>query len=279
MPMADTVRYESLGPAIAQIALARSEKRNALDVEMIYGINDAFDLALGDDAVKVIVVAADGEHFSAGHDFRSRQTPSDYHRVGTWGGYELPGAEGWMAREEELYFHLVRRWRDAPKPTIAAVQGVVIGGALPLVWACDIIVAADDAVFCDPTVAMGVNGVEYFAHPWEFGPRKAKEMLFTGDRIDAREAAALGMVNKVVPRAELGQSTLAMAERIATKPSFALKLAKQSVNDAVDAQGQYTALRSAMGLQQLAHSHNQMVFGSPVDPGAMPKRNPVRSAE
>jgi enoyl-CoA hydratase len=128
-------------------------------------------------------------------------------------------------------------------------------------------VAADDALFSDPVVAMGVNGVEYFAHPWEFGARKAKELLFTGEWVTAADAHRLGMVNHVVPPAELRSFTMTMAARIAQRPGFALKLAKESVNQALDAQGQFTALRAAFSLQHLAHAHNRVRFGIPVDPG------------
>ena len=108
-----------------------------------------------------------------------------------------------MAWEEELYFQMCWRWRNIPKPLIAAAQGKTIAGGLMLLWVADIIVAADDALFSDPVVGMGVNGVEYFAHPWEFGARKAKELLFTGDWVTAADAHRLGMVNQVVPAAEL----------------------------------------------------------------------------
>jgi enoyl-CoA hydratase len=114
---------------------------------------------------------------------------------------------------------------------------------------------------------MGVNGVEYFAHPWEFGARKAKELLFTGDWVTAEQARELGMVNHVVPRDDLQSFTMGMAGRIAQRPSFALKLAKESVNQTLEAQGQWTALRSAFSLQHLAHAHNRVRFGIPVDPG------------
>ncbi|HAB44730.1 MAG TPA: enoyl-CoA hydratase, partial [Gammaproteobacteria bacterium] len=122
------------------------------------------------------------------------------------------------------------RWRNIPKPIIAEVQGKVIAGGLMLIWVCDMIIASDDASFSDPVVAFGVNGVEYFAHPWEVGVRKAKEMLFTGEAISAEDAKSFGMVNHVVPRAELTEFTTDMAEHIAQRPSFGLKLAKQSVN-------------------------------------------------
>jgi enoyl-CoA hydratase len=135
-----------------------------------------------------------------------------------------------------------------------------------LVWVCDIVIASEEATFSDPVVAFGVNGVEYFGHPWEFGVRKAKEMLFTGGIMSAQDARLTGMVNHVVPREDLSGFTMRMAERIAQRPSMGLRLAKQSVNQAQDAQGFWTALQAAMSLQQLGHSHNAEVFGMSVDP-------------
>ena len=105
--------------------------------------------------------------------------------------------------------------------------------------------AADDAAFADPTVSFGVCGHEYFTHVWEVGIRKAKEMLFTSDEIKADDALRLGMVNQVVPRAELMDATLAMARKIATKSRFALKLTKLAANGVQDAQGREVALRNA----------------------------------
>jgi enoyl-CoA hydratase len=215
----------------------------------------------------VIVLQADGPHFSSGHDMRDRESHREFDLVSPHGGYGRPGQEGQMAWEEEVYFQMCWRWRNIPKPVIAAAQGKTIAGGLMLLWIADVIIAADDALFSDPVVGMGVNGVEYFAHPWEFGARKAKELLFTGDWVTADDAHRLGMVNRVVPADELRSSTMALAAKIAQRPSFALKLAKESVNQALEAQGQWTALRSAFSLQHLAHAHNRVRFGMPVDPG------------
>jgi enoyl-CoA hydratase len=266
----ETIRYEDPAPGVARVVLARPEVRNAQDRRMTYELNAAFDRAAQDDAVKVVVLAGDGPHFSAGHDLRDRTPAGELGIVGTWAGFDQPGAEGFMANEEEVYLQMCWRWRNLPKPTIASVHGKTIAGGLMLVWVCDLVVAADDALFSDPTVAMGVNGVELFAHPWELGARKAKELLFTGDWLTAEEARSLGMVNRVVPRASLEEETLALASRIATKPSFALKLAKASVNQALDAAGQWTAHQAAFSLHQVGHAHNREVFGMAVDPGGLP---------
>ena len=259
------ITYE-VSEGVARIALNRVEVRNAQDKAMLYELNDAFDLASRDDEVKVIVLAANGPHFSSGHDLADRTDVTEFSQVSNWGGYDKPGAEGRQALEEEIYLGLCWRWRNLPKPTIAEVQGKVIAGGLMLVWVCDLIVAAEDTTFSDPVVAFGVNGVEYFAHPWEFGARKAKELLFTGGRMTAQEALSCGMVNHVVARADLTTFTSDLAARIARRPSMGLRLAKQSVNQALDAQGFYTALQAAMSLQQLGHANNEIVHGRAVDP-------------
>ena len=146
-----------------------------------------------------------------------------------------------------------------------------------LAWACDIIIASDDAIFVDPVVAMGVSGVEWFLHPWELGPRKAKELLFTGNAWNAQEAYRLGMVNHVVPGAELAAFTEAMAAKIATKPAFALKATKQAVNAALDAQGQTVATDAAFQIHHLCHYHNRAMFGGEADPAGMPSLTDKKS--
>ena len=257
-----TLRYEPLdGGTIARISMSRPEVRNAQDRRMTYELDDAFAAAAADAAVKVVILAGDGPHFSSGHDLKDPKTytPPPVNLVG---GLGQAGTEGYMANEEEIYIGMCRRWRELTKPTIASVQGKTIAGGLMLMWVCDLIIASDDATFCDPTVAFGVNGVEWFCHPWELGPRKAKELLFTGDVLTAAEAASLGMVNRVVPRDQLEAATLALARRIAEKPSFALKLAKLSVNQAVDAQGFPAAQQAAFALHHLAHAARQETVGS-----------------
>jgi len=265
-----TVRYEIRDPGdggIAIVTLDRPETRNAQNKRMTYELNACFDDAARSSAVKVIVLEAAGPHFSSGHDLHDRESHREFDLVSPNAGFSRDGQEGQMAFEEEVYFQMCWRWRNLPKPVIAAAQGKTIAGGLMLLWVADIILAADDASFSDPVVGMGVNGVEYFAHPWEFGARKAKELLFTGDFIGAEDAMRLGMVNHVVPASELHDAALALARRIAGRPSFALKLAKESVNQTLDAQGQWTALRSAFMTQHLAHAHNRVRFGMPVDPG------------
>ena len=236
---------------------------------MLYELDAALREAAHDNDVKVIVLAADGPHFSSGHDLRDEAKVADFEPVSLWGGTDLHAAEGHMAAEQEIYLGMCWRWRNLPKPTIVQVQGKVIAGGLMLVWPFDLVVASDDAEFSDPVVAFGVNGHEFFSHVWELGARKAKEMLFTGAAFSAEECHRLGMVNHVVARDELEAFTLALAERIASRPSMGLKLAKLSVNQSLDAQGQWTALNSAFALHHLGHSHAAEVHGMRVDPAGV----------
>jgi enoyl-CoA hydratase len=248
---------------VAVVRMNRPQYRNAQNSAMTYALDEAFYEAAADDEVGVIVLAGVGDHFSAGHDIGSpeRDVDTSYdRRAGLWWDHVgRAGAESRIAREEEVYLGMCRRWRELPKPTIAAVQGACVAGALMLAWSCDLIVAADDAFFADPVVRMGIPGVEYFAHPWVMGPRFAKEFLFLGERVGAERALALGMVNRVVPRGDLEREVLHIATRIAEMPRMGLALTKKAVNQAEDLMGLQTGMDSVFGLHQLAHAHNAEV--------------------
>ncbi len=269
----ESILYDSPSPHVARIVLNRPETRNAQDTRLLYELNDAFDAAARDDSIKVIILAANGPHFSAGHDLReenAHQKMLEHETVGTWCGFTCAGAEAQMAREKEIYIGFSERWRNVPKPTIAAVQGRCVAGGLMLIWPCDIIIASDDAQFCDPVVSFGIGGVEFFAHPWELGPRKAKELLFTSDWLSAEEARGLGMVNQVVPRDKLQAAAVEMAEKIAKKSLFALKLTKEAVNVAEDVQGRPQAMQTSFALHQLAHTHWLKLHDMLIDPTGLP---------
>jgi enoyl-CoA hydratase len=268
-----TILYENPTQHVARIVLNRPETRNSQDTRLLYELNDAFDLAAQDDTVKVIILAANGPHFSAGHDLReqnSYQKMSEFRTVGTWCGFTCAGAEAQMAREKEIYIGFSERWRNVPKPTIAAVQGRCVAGGLMLVWPCDIIIASDDAQFSDPVVSFGIGGVEFFQHPWEVGVRKAKEMLFTSDFLSAEEAKQLGMVNQIVPKEKLQDTALEMAAKITKKSLFALKLTKEAVNVAQDVQGRAQAMQTSFALHQLAHTHWSKLYNMLIDPTGLP---------
>jgi len=272
--MTDAILYESLPSGIARIVLNRADTRNAQDTAFLYALNDAFDRAAQDEAVKVIILAANGPHFSSGHDLMEPDRVERFaahRRVDTYDRIKGPGAEQTLVREKEIYFGFSERWRNIPKVTIAQVQGKCIAGGLMLAWPCDLIVASDDAQFQDNTLLMGVAGVEYLAHPWEIGVRKAKEWLFTSEWLGAEEARALGMVNRVVPRERLEAECLGLARTIAEKSHFTLALGKLALNAAEDAQGRRAAMETAFAYHQLAHAHNKLLFGKNIDPSFMEK--------
>lgn len=260
----ELVRLERRG-ATAVVTMNRPRYRNAQNSAMTYALDSAFAQAVDDDSVAVIVLAGAGEHFSAGHDIgspgRDVEKTFDRRAVLWWDHVGRAGADHRYAREMEVYLGMCRRWRELPKPTIAMVQGACLAGGLMLAWVCDLVIAAEDAYFADPVVRMGIPGVEYFAHPWMLGSRFAKEVLFTGDRFDARRAYEVGMVNRVVPRADLLSHTLDVAERIAEMPRFGLALTKRAVNQSEDLMGMRPGMDAAFGLHHLAHAHNAEVAG------------------
>lgn len=263
---APLVRREDPAPAIARIVLARPQVRNAQNPELLAQLDQAFSAAALDSRIKVIVLAADGPDFSSGHDLTAGFGLPEGPIATIAAGLDAPGAEGHFAFECDAYLGLCKRWRDIPKPTIGQAHGRTIAGGLMLLWPMDLIVASEDATFADPVTAFAVNGVEYFTHVWELGHRKAREFLFTGEPITAAQAHQLGMVNHVVPRPELESFTLDLASRIARRPAFGLRLAKLSVNQTLDAQGQTTALDGALALHNLGHAANLARHGQLIDP-------------
>ncbi|MEV5687240.1 enoyl-CoA hydratase [Streptomyces sp. NPDC052164] len=271
------VLYERRGP-VAHVTLNRPRYRNAQNSAMTYALDAAFYRAAEDGEVRAVVLAGAGDHFSAGHDIGTPQRDAHLpfeRRAGLWWDHsDKTGAESRFARESEVYLGMCRRWRELPKPVVASVQGACVAGGLMLAWICDLIVASEDAFFADPVVRMGIPGVEYFAHPWVMPPRIAKEFLFTGDRMSARRAYEVGMVNRVVERAELAERTHELALRIAEMPRLGLALTKRAVNQAEDLQGLHSGLDSVFGLHHLAHAHNAETAADPLggmDVAAMKK--------
>ncbi|NKY42687.1 enoyl-CoA hydratase [Nocardia cerradoensis] len=247
------IEYE-VADKIATISLNRPEAANAQNGELLEELDAAWQKAGADDDVAVIVLRANGKHFSAGHDLKDR----------SWPDPSTITLERIYAIESRKYLEFSLRWRNIPKPSIAAVQGRCIAGGLLLCWPCDLIVAAEDALFSDPVVMMGIGGVEYHGHTWELGPRKAKEILFTGRAVTAREAEQIGMVNTVVPRDQLDSHTRALAERIAAMPPFGLRQAKRAVNQTLDVQGFYAAIQSVFDVHQTGHGNALSVNGYPI---------------
>ena len=259
----DIVTYEA-ADGIAWIAMNRPKYNNAQNGRMTYELDAAFMRAVADDEVKVIVLRGEGKHFSAGHDIGTpgRDVHLSQERVTSWYDHaNKEGGEYLYVREAEAYLGMCRRWRDIPKPTIAAVQGACIAGGLMLAWVCDLIVATDDAYFSDPVVRMGIPGVEYFAHPYELNPRIAKEFLFTGNKMGAERAYQMGMVNQISTRDTLLDDVTAVATKVAAMPRLGLALTKQAINNVEDLQGKRQGMEAAFAWHHFAHAHNDVVSG------------------
>ena len=278
------VRYSVEGP-VAWITMDRTRFNNVQNSQMTYALDDAFGRAVNDDSVKVIVLGGAGKHFSAGHDIGTpgRDVHKSWDRKHLWYDHtNKPGAEFLYTREQEVYLGMCRRWREAPKPTIAMVQGACIAGGLMLAWVCDLIVASDDAFFQDPVVRMGIPGVEYFAHAFELPPRVAKEFLFLGQRMSAQRAEQFGMVNRVVPRDELEKTAREIALGISEMPRLGLALTKQAINHVEDLRGKRTAMDAVFHMHHFAHAQNDLVSGNSLaglDGKAMASANKKQAGE
>ena len=247
---------------IARIELNRPETRNAQHRALLVELGDAFHRAEADDTVRVVILSGVGTMFSSGHDMGSKEHLEErdpgplQHVTRRTNGGSRDGVEGRMLQEWHYFFENTRRWRSLRKITIAQVHGPVYAAGLMLMWACDLIVAATGTTFADVVgTRLGMCGVEYFGHPWEFGPRKAKELLLTGDSMTAEEAYQLGMVSKIFPLEKISELTDEWALRIARLPTMTALLVKESVNQTVDMMGFTNALNAAFSLHQINHAH------------------------
>jgi enoyl-CoA hydratase len=262
-------KYEVDGP-IAIITIDRADKANAVNGQTLDEMDACFTTAAEDRDIRVIVLRAEGKHFSSGHDMSGSDdaigdaADPEKAKQSAQLDWKERGLQAIYEWEAVHYLGYSRKWRDIPKPTIAAVQGQCIAGGLMLCWPCDLIIAADNAQFSDPVLRMGIGGVEYHGHTWELGPRKAKEMLFTARKFSAEESERLGMVNRVVPLDELMDQTMALAREIAEMHPFALTQAKRIVNQTVDIQGFYSALQSGFDMHSVGHGNALSVNGYPV---------------
>ena len=270
----DGIVYETDAPVlyategvVAWVRMNRPRYNNAQNSQMTYALDAAFRRAVDDPAVKVIILAGEGKHFSAGHDIGTpgRDVKRSFDRVSLWPDHVgKPGAEFLYTREQEVYLGMCRRWREMPKPTIAMVQGACIAGGLMLAWVCDFIVASEDAFFQDPVLRMGIPGVEYFAHAFELPPRVAKEFLLLGEKMPAARAHELGMVNRIAPRDGLEAAARAVAARLAEMPALGLSLGKQAINHVEELRGKRSAMDATFHMHHFAHAQNDLLHGNAI---------------
>ena len=244
-----TVLYEKIDN-IARITLNRPQKRNAQDYQLILELDEAIKEAERDDEVRVVILAGAGPSFSSGHDLSGMGREGER-------AFSRMGGEDHRRFEQEVFVDKCLYIRGLRKPTIAQVQGHCIAAGMMLACMCDLIVASEDARFSNPVVRMAASAAEIPVEAWELGIRKAKELLFTGDAIDAQEARRLGMVNRVVPRDRLEAEVMEMARRIALMPPVALAITKESLNRTQDIQGFHLSTLAHFDAHMLAHGSNE----------------------
>src|SRR5215469_11241501 len=228
------VQYEP-DEKVGVITLNRPEKLNAISVDLQQQLTEAFARADADPQTSVVLLRAEGRSFCAGYDISARE----------------PGTDDWRSDPTRAHDHLAPQlefemmpW-TMRKPVIASVQGHVLGGGCELVMLCDLTIAADNATFGEPEVRFSSVGPA-IVMPLIIGYKKARELLYFGDTIDARSALELGMVNRVVPLAELREASLRWAKRLSLVSPEALYAAKRAVNRGADAAGFRTALYAGL---------------------------------
>ena len=215
----------SIANRVARVHLNRPRYKNAQSRAMLEEMDAAFASADADPEVNVILLTGAGEHFSSGHDLGTPEEREDQQQR-PWRG----GVRGWYEKTYDIFFANTLRWRNLSKPTVAGVQGYCIFGGWMIASAMDVIVAADDAMFLG-------SHFQYFSMPWDLPPRKVKELLFESRFVDAQEACELGLVNRVVPCAELESHVVEWAERVARNDPFQMRMAKAATNHAEETQG------------------------------------------
>jgi enoyl-CoA hydratase len=219
---------------VAQVVLNRPRYRNAQSYRMLDEIDQAFDLARADEAVRIVIVRGAGGVFSTGHDLGTPEGMEYRYALGA-----KPGIQTYD-QFKKYNLDLLVKWRNFPKPTVAMVEGYCIYAGWMLAAAMDVVFAAEDAEFLG-------GFVEYNSIPWDIGVRRAKELVFESRFISAGEAARYGFVNRVYPKADLERETLAWARRVAENSPEALRMAKIQMNKAQDAQGFSQAVEDSLG--------------------------------
>ena len=233
-----TVLYE-VRDGVALLTLNRPEKLNALSPELLDELEASLDRAGGDPEVRVVVIRGAGRAFSTGYDLEAFA-----HRP-------LLSPEAWRERHRRNIDRWLRIW-NLPKPVIAQVHGYVLAGACEMTLACDLTVAAEGTRFGEPEIR-DVSGPPTMFMPWVLGLKKTKELLLTGDLVDAREAERIGLINRVVPAERLEEQTLALAHRLARLEPAALAFNKVSINRTYEVMGLLTALSMNQELMALIH--------------------------
>ncbi len=231
--MTGRIRYEPHGP-VASLTLDRPEKLNAIDAAMLDEITSALDRAEEDKDVRALLLKGEGRAFSAGFDLQMDEPPDGVSK-----------AEH-IRRELRRDFDLIMRVWDFPKPTIAAVHGYCLGSSLEISAVCDMTIAARSCRFGVPEVRFG-SGIVCLILPWVIGLKPTNELLLLAENdISADRAAAIGLVNRVVPDEELAEAALAVANEVALNDTLAVRLTKKAIHRSLDIAGLRQALDEAL---------------------------------
>jgi enoyl-CoA hydratase len=244
----ETILYETAGP-VATITLNRPQSLNAISPQMTAELHTALDAADADAAVRAIVLTGAGRGFSAGYDIARR--PDGRSSLDPTGVEVADFLKRWWTTDSNSVRHLLHLWQLGT-PVIAAVHGWVMGGGFWYSLACDITLAADDAVFAQPEVRHISNTTFLFAAL--AGWKAAHRYSLTGDHFDAAEALRLGIVNEVVPAAELMSRARALAERIARVPEPSVRMNKAITCYGMLAMGVGAGMLANIPLSALAHA-------------------------
>src|SRR5271154_1231049 len=229
-----TILVEKIG-AVARLTLNRPERANALNAVMLGEIGEALNDIEHDSGLRALIVRGAGAAFSSGFDLKEQMER------------QPKGVEQWRTILRHDFDTVMRFWHF-PLPTIATVRGPCLAGACELALACDITIAADDAFFGEPELKFGA-GIVAMILPWVVGPKIAKEIILLGeDRISAVRAREIGMVNRVVPPAELDRIGLAIANHVAAIDPNLVKETKRAINRAFEAQNMLEALEEALAI-------------------------------
>ncbi|HYZ42007.1 MAG TPA: enoyl-CoA hydratase/isomerase family protein [Stellaceae bacterium] len=235
MTLPDPLVLYDTDEKVSIITLNRPEKLNAISAELQQQLTEAFAGADGDPRTSVVLLRAEGRSFCAGYDISAKEPARD-----DWRSDPIKAHDHLRV---QLDFEMVP-WLMT-KPVIAAVQGHVMGGGCELVMLCDLTIAADNAIFGEPEVRFSSVGPA-LVMPMIIGYKKARELLYFGDTIDARTARELGMVNRVVALAELREASLRFAKRLSLISPEALYATKRAVNRGADAAGFRTAIYAGL---------------------------------
>jgi enoyl-CoA hydratase len=220
---------------IGVVTLNRPERLNAIDRRMLDELGAALDDLEDDADIRVIVLTGAGKAFSSGFDLKEQMAARP------------EGMAAWREILARDFAGVMRFWR-CPKPTIAAVRGHCLAGGCELALACDVTIAAADAVFGEPELKFGA-GIVVMLLPWLAGPKQAKELLLSGaDDIPAERALALGLVNRVVPVGEELPQALALARHLAVIDPNLVRQTKRAINRAYDIMGLGEALEEALAI-------------------------------